>query len=78
MVVGFILISSAPNSEHRLVDQLKECPGVREVHPLFGEYDLIAKVEQETIEDLGKVVVERIRQFEGVLDTKTLIAVQIL
>ena len=38
---------------------------------LFGEYDLIAKVETGDFYDLGQVVVQKIRTVEGVIDTQT-------
>ncbi|MBN2600112.1 MAG: Lrp/AsnC ligand binding domain-containing protein, partial [Candidatus Thermoplasmatota archaeon] len=43
-----------------------------ELHPLFGEYDLIAKIEADDFESLGDIVVNKIRSIEGVIDTKTL------
>jgi len=44
---------------------------------LFGEYDLIAKVECEEEYTLTKVIVEDIRPIEGILDTKTLLGAEI-
>lgn len=43
-----------------------------ELYPLFGEYDLIAKVEADTFESIGDVVLSQIRAIEGVKATKTL------
>lgn len=39
---------------------------------MFGEYDLIAKVEADTFDAIGDVVVKSIRTIEGVKATKTL------
>ena len=47
-------------------------PQIIELHPLFGEYDLIAKIEADDFESLGDIVVNKIRTIEGVIDTKTL------
>ena len=47
-----------------------------ELHPLFGEYDLIAKVEAEDFNALGQLVVDRIRSVSGVIDTKTLTGIK--
>jgi DNA-binding Lrp family transcriptional regulator len=49
--------------------KLKE---IVELYPLFGEYDLIAKVEGESFDAIGAVVVSQIRTIEGVKATKTL------
>lgn len=43
-----------------------------ELYPLFGEYDLIAKVEADTFDAIGDVVVKVIRAIDGVKATKTL------
>lgn len=72
MAMGFILISTAPAREHEVYSDLLKIPEIIELHPLFGEYDLIAKVEAEDFDTLGKIVVERVRAIEGVADTKTL------
>ncbi len=72
MVIGFILISTAPAKEHDVFKALMNVSEIVELHPLFGEYDLIAKIEADDFESLGDIVVKKIRTIEGVIDTKTL------
>ncbi|MEF8849022.1 MAG: Lrp/AsnC ligand binding domain-containing protein [Candidatus Thermoplasmatota archaeon] len=72
MAIGFILISAKPAHEHEVYNRLSKVPEIVELHPLFGEYDLIAKIEAEDFEKLGDTVVNKIRSIEGVIDTKTL------
>ena len=76
MVVGFLLISTSPAKEHEVYDELKTIKDITELHPLFGEFDFIAKVEAENFDTLGKVVVDKIRSISGVIDTKTLTGIQ--
>ncbi len=45
---------------------------VVELFPLFGEYDLIAKVEAPDYNMIGEIVVSKIRAIDGVRTTKTL------
>ena len=71
MAIGFVLINAAPAREHDVYNKLSKVPEIIELHPLFGEYDLIAKIEADDFEDLG-VVVNKIRSIDGVIDTKTL------
>lgn len=47
-------------------------PGIVEIYPLFGEYDLIAKVEADSYEAIGDIVVKSIRPIRGVRTTRTL------
>lgn len=76
MAVGFVLISTAPAEEHEVYNELLTVDEVVELHPLFGEYDLIAKIEAADFNRLGQVVVDRIRSIPGVIDTKTLTGIK--
>ena len=76
MAIGYVLISTAPAKEHEVFNKLKELPDIIELHPLFGKYDLIAKLETEDFNELGKIVVDGIRSIEGVIDTKTLTGIK--
>lgn len=72
MAIGFVLIKAAPAHEHEVYDKLSNIPEIVELHALFGEYDVIAKIEADDFEKLGNIVVNKIRSIEGVIDTKTL------
>jgi len=72
MAVGFVLIGVEPQHEREVQARLMKVEEVVELYPLFGEYDLIAKVEAETYDRIGEVVVSKIRTIPGVRATKTL------
>jgi DNA-binding Lrp family transcriptional regulator len=72
MAIGFILINVAPAHEHEVYNKLSKIPQIVELHPLFGEYDLIAKIDANDFEELGTIIVNKIRSITGVIDTKTL------
>jgi DNA-binding Lrp family transcriptional regulator len=72
MAIGFVLINVAPAHEHDVYNKLSKIPQIVEIHPLFGEYDLIAKIDANDFEELGTIIVNKIRTITGVLDTKTL------
>ena len=78
MAIGFVLINAAPAHEHEVYTKLSKVPEIVEVHPLFGEFDLIAKMDAEDFEKLGEIVLNKIRSIKGVIDTKTLTGVQSL
>lgn len=77
MVVSYILINTKPAMEHQVYDELKLNENVIEVHPLFGDYDLLVKIDVDNFDDLGKIILENIRQINGVEDTKTLTGIKI-
>ena len=72
MPLGYILIKATAALEHEVFNKLLSIREIIELHPLFGEYDLIAKIEAEDFEKLGEIVINKIRSVKGVLDTKTL------
>ncbi len=76
MAVGFVLISTAPAKEHEVYNELLKVKEIVELHPLFGEYDLIAKISADDFNILGQVVVDSIRTIPGVIDTKTLTGIK--
>ncbi|OGS64575.1 MAG: AsnC family transcriptional regulator [Euryarchaeota archaeon RBG_19FT_COMBO_69_17] len=70
--IGFVLIDIEPAREKEVYNRLLAIEEIVELYPLFGEYDLIAKVEADSYEQIGSVVVTKIRSIDGVKATKTL------
>jgi len=78
MAIGFALLSISPLYEKGVYETLKNTAEIVEVHPLFGEYDILVKIECENIDAIGEIVIKRIRATKGVMDTKTLIGTKSL
>ncbi len=76
MVVGFVLIITEPTKEADVFNSLKERQEVTDIHPLFGEYDIIAKIDMEDFDKLGEFVVKVVREIKGVVETKTLTGIK--
>jgi DNA-binding Lrp family transcriptional regulator len=72
MAIGFVLIRTEMNKEREVYAKLLKIKGIMEVHPLFGEYDFIAKVQAKDFNALGRVIINKVRKVKGVTDTKTL------
>ncbi len=72
MAVGFVLVNVAPGMEKEVFDTLIKYEEIQELYPLFGDYDLIAKIQASDFETLSDIVVHRIRSIKGVTETKTL------
>jgi DNA-binding Lrp family transcriptional regulator len=67
-----VLIDLEPAREKEVYAKLMKIAQIVELYPLFGEYDLIAKVEADSFDAIGDVVVSKIRSIPGVKATKTL------
>lgn len=70
----FIFVSFLPNpevSQRQLAKNVARLPGVSEVHIISGEYDLLLKVRGKSLEEIGKLVIDKLRQLKGVGRTLT-------
>jgi DNA-binding Lrp family transcriptional regulator len=72
MTIGFVLINVSPGTEKKVFDTMIKWEEIQELYPLFGDYDLIAKVQTSDYEGLSDIVVNKIRALKGVTETKTL------
>ena len=72
MKTGFVLIKSEPGQEYWVLSRLENEPNIKEVYPIFGEYDFLIKVVYEDLDSLGSIVFQKIRVIRGVIDTITL------
>jgi len=77
VVIGFVLMHVSPLHEHEVFNKLSKLHEVIELHPLFGEYDLIAKIEAKDYESIGQIIINKIKTIEGITDTKTLTGIRL-
>jgi len=77
VVIGFVLMHVSPLHEYEVFNTLSKVPEVIELHPLFGEYDLIAKIEAKDYESIGEIIIQKIKIIEGITDTKTLTGIRL-
>ena len=70
----FVFIGFQANvevSQRELAKKIGKLTGVSEVHIISGEYDLLLKVRGSSLEEIGKLVVDKIRVLKGVGRTFT-------
>ena len=68
---GFILLNCDLGAEEYIVDELKQMEGVKNAYLTFGAYDVVAEIETETQEGIGKAI-SSIRKLTRVVSTMTL------
>jgi len=70
---AYVLIALDSAREQQIYEELKELDGVKDAHILFGEWDMVAKLELENPEALSSFVIQNIRSIPGVRLTSTMI-----
>ena len=77
MAVGFVLITTRAGFERQVRDALDAIELVTGRWGVFGEFDVIAKVEADDEVALTRCIIEDIRCLDGVRDTRPLIGAEI-
>ena len=77
MAIGFVLMTTYPGCGHEVLNALSSIALVTNHWMLFGEYDLMARVQAEEEFDLTRCIVEDIRSLPGLKETKTLIGAEL-
>ena len=72
---AFVLISSEVGQEDQVIIDLQAIPEVKESYVVYGVYDVIARVEAESMQSLKDVVGLRIRQLDTIRTTLTMIVI---
>jgi DNA-binding Lrp family transcriptional regulator len=72
MPEGFVLIRVVPAHHQEVYNILSRVHGIIELHLLFGEYDLMAKIKADDFDEIADFVISKIQSIKGVIDTKTL------
>ncbi|MAV60647.1 MAG: AsnC family transcriptional regulator [Marine Group II euryarchaeote MED-G38] len=72
MSSGYVLVNVEPGAETSVFDKLSKLSFVSDINHLFGDYDIIIKVEADGIGVIAGMVVDSIRSIPGISNTKTL------
>ncbi|MEW6593228.1 MAG: Lrp/AsnC ligand binding domain-containing protein [Candidatus Hadarchaeota archaeon] len=77
MVKAYSLISAEPGKTTEVFKRLKALEGVKSAEAVAGPYDIVARIEVDSLEKLTKAVFGDIRGIPGVTNTTTLIVVEL-
>ena len=73
LATAFVLLNAELGAETEVLNGLKMIDEVKETHLIYGVYDIIARIEADTMEDLRKVIGWKIRRLTKVRSTITMI-----
>lgn len=77
MVNAYSLISAEPGKTAEVFKRVKTLEGVKKVEAVAGPYDMVARIEVDSLEKLTKAIFGDIRSIPGVTNTTTLIVVEL-
>ncbi|MGI0047143.1 MAG: Lrp/AsnC ligand binding domain-containing protein [Nitrosotalea sp.] len=73
METAYVMINCEMGSESVVIEKIKPIEGVKEITGVFGNYDVLVKIQSTKVEDISQTIVENIRSVEKIKCTTTLI-----
>ena len=77
MPLAWVLISCEPGRERDVYVHLLSMPTVSEVSVVYGELDLVARIDFDDEKEMAKTLIVEMRTVEGIRKTETLTAVEV-
>ncbi|MGW2838968.1 Lrp/AsnC ligand binding domain-containing protein [Streptomyces sp. NPDC001493] len=71
MVQAYILIQTEVGKASIVAETIAKLPGVIQAEDVTGPYDVIVRAQSDTVDELGRMVVARVQQVEGITRTLT-------
>lgn len=71
MEVAFVFIRTKPSKERNVLEKVRKIENMTESFLLYGEYDIMVKIEAEKKERLQAIVMEQIRSIKDIEETCT-------
>ncbi len=76
MPLAFVLVNAEVGSEDEVVEELRKIANVKESYAVYGVYDIVAKVEAESMDKLKEIITWKIRRLDKVRSTLTMLVIE--
>ena len=76
MAKAYVLINCDLGSEDDMIKDIKKLEHVKDVTGTFGAYDIVARIEADTQEQLREAITWKIRKKKKIRSTLTLMEVE--
>ena len=71
MVTAYILVQTEVGKAAQVAKDIVEIKGVQQAEDVTGPYDVIARAEARSLDELGRLVVARVQVVDGITRTLT-------
>jgi DNA-binding Lrp family transcriptional regulator len=71
VVQAYILIQTEVGKASTVAETIAGLPGIIQAEDVTGPYDVIVRAQADTVDELGRMVVARVQQVDGITRTLT-------
>ena len=72
MISALVLVNTDIGEENKVLERVKTVAGVEEAHVLSGIYDLLIKIDANSVENLKDIISLNLGKQPGITNLKTL------
>ncbi len=76
MPSAIVLVNAEIGSEEEVFNEICKVEGVTEAYIVYGVYDIIVKIEADSMDKLKEIIATKIRKLPKVRSTLTMIIVE--
>jgi len=76
MATAYVLLNTEIGAENQVLKDLKRIEGVKEAKLLWGVYDIIARINSDSIEGLKNIVTRKIQRIERINSKLTMLVTE--
>jgi DNA-binding Lrp family transcriptional regulator len=69
---AYVMINCEMGSENSVIEKIKPVECAKEIQGVFGNYDILVKLQCPTINEIGETITTKIRNIEKIRCTTTL------
>ena len=73
MPMAYVLINTEPKFMEKVVETLEKLDSVIEIFPVYGVYDVVAKIQADSMDKLKEIVTLKVRSLDEVRSTITML-----
>jgi len=76
MPSAYILINTEIGSEDNVLEEIRNIPNTKEAYITYGVYDIVAKIEASSIDELEDTIASKIRHLKKIESTLTFLVME--
>jgi DNA-binding Lrp family transcriptional regulator len=72
-IKAYVLIVTDPGKTKHVFDEIHKLESIQEVHEVMGPYDIVVEITAENLQEIPRILGDRIRPIDGVQSTTSLV-----
>jgi DNA-binding Lrp family transcriptional regulator len=72
-IKAYVLIVTDPGNTKNVLEEIQGMQGIEAVHEVMGPYDIVVEISADNLQDIPRILGDRIRPIEGVQSTTSLV-----